>query len=481
MISFDFFAALFTPDDYRELQQSIQFSMPGSQLIAANDIATGIPGVICIIAGVHSLSTAAFTGAAAHFKSNYVAVVAGKSCPKVHFSAMNRMAQVLESTDAAMVYAGYYEDRNGELNPHPVIPYQQGSLREGFDFGVVQLFRRSLFEKWLKSAQNLIYSGLYDLVLFASRNGEVCHIPELLFTCTPSDLRASGERQFDYVRREARQMQLEYEEVCTRHLHAIGAAIEPPVRTVSHDDPFKCEATVVIPVRNRVSTIADAVSSVLQQKTDFRFNLIVVDNHSTDGTTELLRSMKGEFVHYIPAVKGLGIGGCWNEALYHPLCGQFIVQLDSDDLYNSPHTLQRIVDVFRDENCAMVIGSYQMVDMQLNEIPPGIIDHREWSDANGANNALRINGLGAPRAFWVPALREIGFPDTSYGEDYAVVIRMAAEYKVGRIYEPVYLCRRWEGNSDAKLDVAKENSHNYYKDWLRTVELKRRIEKNKAL
>ena len=481
MVSFDFFAALFTPDDYRVLEQSIRFGLPGSQLISADAAAVNAEGVICADNCVHPLSTTAFKNFATKCKNSYVAVVVGKSQPQVTLSAMNRMAQVMESTAAAMVYAGYYENRNGEANPHPVIPYQQGSLREGFDFGVVQLFRRPLFDRWLQSAPGLTYSGLYDLILFASRNGEICHIPELLFSCTPSDLRASGERQFDYVRSEARQMQMEYEEVCTRHLQAIGAAIEPPAYTISHDDQFNCEATVVIPVRNRVSTIADAVSSVLQQETDFRFNLIVVDNHSTDGTTELLRSMKGEFVHHIPDVKGLGIVGCWNEALYHPLCGQFIVQLDSDDLYNSPHTLQRIVDVFRAEKCAMVIGSYRMVDMQLNEIPPGIIDHKEWSDANGANNALRINGLGAPRAFWVPALRKIGFPDTSYGEDYAVVIRMAAEYKVGRIYEPLYLCRRWEGNSDAKLDIAKENSHNHYKDWLRTVELKRRIEKNKAL
>lgn len=392
--------------------------------------------------------------------------------------AISRLFQVAENTRAAMVYADYREVKNGEETAHPVIDYQQGSLRDDFNFGPVQLYRTDVLKSF--SEDNFQFAGNYALRLHASRLGELIRIPEFLFTMVESDIRKSGEKQFDYVSASAREKQIEMEKACTTHLKKIGAFLAPPFKEINFSESeFPVEASVIIPVRNRVKTIKDAVESVLFQKTDFWFNLIVVDNYSTDGTTEILQKYAGEgmLIHLIPERKDLGIGGCWNEGIFHEKCGKFAVQLDSDDLYASENTLQIIVNKFHEEKCAMVIGSYQMTNFALEEIPPGLIDHREWTPDNGPNNALRINGLGAPRAFYTPVLREIKVPNVSYGEDYAVGLAISRIYKIGRIYEPVYLCRRWEDNTDASLDIGKQNAHNLYKDRIRTIELMARMKK----
>lgn len=397
-----------------------------------------------------------------------------------HF-AFERMIRVAAETGAAMVYADYTEIKNDLPSPHPVIGYQPGSLRDDFNFGPVQLFRKDVLKSF--NEENYRYAGYYALRLHASRMGEVLRIPENLFVKEEADLRKSGEKQFDYVSGSARERQLEMEKACTVHLRKIGAWLKPPFRKVDfRGEDFPVEASVIIPVRNRMKTIRDAVESALSQKTGFSFNVIVVDNYSNDGTTEILRELaaSGKMVHLIPERRDLGIGGCWNEAVFSKHCGRFAVQLDSDDLYSSENTLQKIVDKFYAENCAMVIGSYRMTNFNLEEIPPGIIDHREWTDDNGPNNALRINGLGAPRAFYTPVLRKIGFPNVSYGEDYAVGLAISREYRIGRIYEPLYLCRRWEDNTDASLDISKLNTHNQYKDWLRSVELMARQNLNEG-
>lgn len=391
---------------------------------------------------------------------------------------LERMLQVIENTEASMVYADYFEIKNGQTTPHPVIDYQIGSLRDDFNFGPAQLFRSEILSSF--EEEDFQQAGYYALRLHASRHGEIIHIPELLFTQTETDTRKSGEKQFDYVSGNAREKQLEMEKACTMHLKKFGALLQPPFKEVDlTEQEFLVEASVIIPVKNRIKTINDAVQSVLKQKTTFSFNLIVVDNHSTDGTTEILEKYaeSEELIHIVPSRKDLGIGGCWNEGIFHENCGKFAIQLDSDDLYADENTLQKVVDKFYEEKCAMVIGSYRMTNFALVEIPPGIIDHKEWTPENGPNNALRINGLGAPRAFYTPVLREIKVPNVSYGEDYAVGLAISREYKIGRIYEPVYLCRRWEDNTDASLDINKLNAHNLYKDRIRTIELKARMKK----
>ena len=394
--------------------------------------------------------------------------------------AIERMVQVAENTGAAIVYADYFEIKNGVQTTHPVIDYQLGSLRDDFNFGPVQLFRNDVLKTFVE--QELNWAGYYSLRLHASRLGELVRIPEFLFTMTETDIRKSGEKQFDYVSGNAREKQIEMEKACTIHLQKIGGLLQTPFKEVDFSEGnFPVEASVIIPVRNRIKTIKDAVDSVLSQKTDLSFNLIVVDNFSTDGTTEMLAeyAKNKKLIHIIPARNDLGIGGCWNVGIFSEMCGKFAVQLDSDDLYSSENALQKIVDKFYEEKCAMVIGSYQMTNFDLEEIPPGIIDHKEWTPDNGPNNALRINGLGAPRAFYTPVLRKIKVPNVSYGEDYAVGLAISREYKIGRIYEPIYLCRRWDDNSDASLDVVKQNAHNLYKDRIRTIELKARLLKNK--
>jgi hypothetical protein len=393
---------------------------------------------------------------------------------------IERLLQLAHASQASMCYSDYTEMKEGVRSNHLVIDYQLGSLRDDFNFGPVQLYRNDVLKAFFAEKHpDWKQAGYYALRLQASRMGDICRVPEFLVSMTETDIRKSGEKQFDYVSDNAREKQIEMEQACTKHLKAIGGFLQHPFKSVHFEGEFPVEATVVIPVRNRIKTIQDAVDSVLKQKTKFPFNLIVVDNHSTDGTTELLSKYEDErLIHVIPESNSLGIGGCWNEAVFHPLCGRFAVQLDSDDLYYDESTLQQVVDKFYEEQCAMVIGSYQMCDFQLEEIPPGLIDHKEWTAENGPNNALRINGLGAPRAFYTPVLRNIRIPNTSYGEDYAVGLAISRTYKIGRIYNPIYRCRRWEENSDASLDIVKQNTHNAYKDSLRTFELKARIKQN---
>lgn len=401
------------------------------------------------------------------------------------YMALERMYDYLSAPQCSMVYADHYKTIKGERTPHPVIDYQLGSVRDDFDFGSLLMFRTD----YLKRAINEIeaekeyqHSALYALRLALSRYGELTHIREFLYTETEIDLRKSGEKQFDYVDPRNRQVQIEREEVFTRHLKKIGAYLKPGMMTVDlKEGEFSHEASIIIPVRNRARTINDAIRSVLEQETSFPFNLIIIDNHSTDGTSEIIEQYKNDnrVIHLIPERTDLGIGGCWNLGINHPQCGRFAIQLDSDDLYSSPHTVQTIVDKFYKEQCAMVIGSYRMTDFTLQTLPPEVIDHKEWTDENGHNNALRINGLGAPRAFFTPLLRKIRVPNTSYGEDYALGLAFSRQYRIGRIYNVLYLCRRWEGNSDAALSIEKINQNNNYKDSLRTLEIKLRQAMNK--
>lgn len=403
--------------------------------------------------------------------------------------ALERFLRTADDTGAVMVYSDHYSVQEGKLEKHPVIDYQAGSLRDDFDFGSL----------WLVKAQNLLdyaaqqdrqeyqFAGLYDLRLYLSRVGEIFHINEFLYTEDELDTRKSGEKQFDYVNPRNREVQIEMEKACTHHLEKVGALVDTNYYRLPDFDEqeFEYEASVIIPVFNREKTIADAVKSALSQKTSFKFNVIVVNNHSTDRTGEILSEIAhemeerndkqaGRLVQIVPDRNDLGIGGCWNMAINSDHCGKFAVQLDSDDLYSSPKTLQKIVDAFHKQKAAMMIGSYRMCDFDLNTLPPGLIDHKEWTEDNGCNNALRINGLGAPRAFFTPLVRQIQFPNTSYGEDYALGLVFSRRYRIGRIYDELYLCRRWGGNSDAALSIDKVNANNLYKDRLRTMELKAR-------
>ncbi len=394
------------------------------------------------------------------------------------YHALTRLLTVAEDTGASMVYADHrIQLPSGEIQPRPLIDYQLGSVRDDFDFGSVLLLRTSDVREYFaqEHLREYQYAGLYDLRLFLSRKMLPLHVSESLYTEVETDTRLSGQKQFDYVDPRNRARQIEMERACTRHLKAIGALLAPDeFDEIKFDiEDFPVEATVVIPVRNRVRTIEDAIRSVLKQKTTFPFNLIVVDNHSDDGTPAVIDSIKddGQLIHLVPDRDDLGIGGCWNLAVHHPQCGRFVVQLDSDDLYSGEDTLQRIVDAFREQRAAMVIGSYRMTNFQLETLPPGLIDHREWTPQNGRNNALRINGLGAPRAFYTPVLRKIQIPNTSYGEDYALGLMIGRRYRIGRIFDELYLCRRWEGNSDAALSTEKVNKNNLYKDQLRTTEI----------
>ena len=399
------------------------------------------------------------------------------------YLAEERFAQVAEYSGADMLYSDYYEivpDENGKelRRKHPVIECLPGALRDDFDFGPVLVFRSSSFVRAVgEMDRDYRFGALYDLRL---RMRNIVHIGEYLYTEVETDLRKSGEKQFDYVNPKNREVQIEMEQICTEYLKRIGAYIAPGYKPVEINEKGYegALASVIIPVFNRERTIGDAVRSALSQVCDFRFNVIVIDNHSTDGTPEILASFDDPRLKVIvPERTDLGIGGCWNLAVHDVECGLYAVQLDSDDIYRDGTTLDRIVAKFREEKCAMVIGSYEMTDFNMNLLPPGIIDHREWTDGNGRNNALRINGLGAPRAFCVPILRQIDFPNVSYGEDYAVGLRISREYRIGRIYEPVYCCRRWEGNSDAALDIVRVNANNLYKDSIRTWELQARMKR----
>ena len=400
------------------------------------------------------------------------------------YHALERMLQVAEETGAAMVYADHYSVEAGKTVKHPVTAYQLGSIRDDFDFGSVVLLKTEYLKEYAarEVAKDYQFAGWYDLRLFLSRKGELFHLNEYLYTEEEDDLRASGEKQFDYVNPRNREVQIEMEQAVTAHLSAIKALVDTTqyVQPDFSGEAFPVEASVVIPVFNREKTVRDAVVSALSQKTDFPFNVIVVDNHSTDGTTEILSSLAADerLVHLIPTRTDLCIGGCWNYAINDAHCGRFAIQLDSDDLYSSENTLQTIVDAFHEQKAAMIVGSYRMCDFELNTLPPGLISHNEWTEDNGCNNALRINGLGAPRAFFTPLVRQHQFPNTSYGEDYAMGLAFSRRFRIGRIYDELYLCRRWGGNSDAVLSIDKVNTNNHYKDQLRTVEILARQKQN---
>ncbi len=424
-------------------------------------------------------STAALKQVAEKCKDSQAVLFLDAERITLGYRALERMRQV-GTPNTGMVYTDYLDEDKNERNPHPVVDYQRGSLRDDFDFGAVLCYNaEALKEAVVKMNEEYQYAALYDLRLKVSQSRSIRRLGEILYSRSVIDHRASGKKMFDYVNPAQREVQVEMEKVCTQHLKDINALITPDFPPIQfREEGFKYKATVIIPVRNRKKTIADAVDSVLQQKADFPYNIIVIDNHSTDGTTRILAEYArkhSNITHLIPQRRDLGIGGCWNEGINHRNCGMFAVQLDSDDLYADENTLQRIVNAFYEEESAMIIGSYRMTNFDLEEIPPGIIDHKEWTPENGMNNALRINGLGAPRAFYTPIIRKIGFPNVSYGEDYAVALAISREYKIGRIYEPVYLCRRWEDNSDASLSIEKQNAHNYYKDSVRTLELEARI------
>jgi glycosyltransferase involved in cell wall biosynthesis len=401
--------------------------------------------------------------------------------------ALERFVQVADMTGAGLLYSDYHDVHLSARSAHPVIEYQQGSIRDDFNFGSLLLITSAAAREAVAGLKGQWhqFAGWYSFRLALSRKTCVVRIGEFLYSKIESDVRKSGEKLFDYVDPKNRQVQVEMEQAATFHLKKVGAYLAPKFETPRLDSgKFDSEASVIIPVRNRAKTIADAIESVLVQRTTFEYNCIVVDNHSNDGTTDVVRRFAEKdprVLHLIPGRLDLGIGGCWSLAVHDERCGRFAVQLDSDDMYKDHTTLQKIVDAFRREKCAMVIGSYQMTNFQLQEIPPGVIDHKEWTPENGRNNALRINGLGAPRAFFTPLLREIKIPNVSYGEDYAVGLAMSRDYQIGRIYEPIYLCRRWEGNTDADLDIGRQNAHNYYKDKLRTFELLARQRKNLRL
>ena len=446
-----------------------------------------VQNVIAMETGL--MSSNALMQVAENAKAEYVLLLTKPVKVTLGQGALDRMLRVASDSNAVMVYADHIErkslDDGFSEERHPAIDYFLGSIRDDFDFGALWLIKTSLLHTFAMQAGEYDYqfAALYALRLFLSRQGQLFHINECLYTEEETDLRASGVKQFDYVNPRNREVQIEMEHAATAHLAAIGAKIDPGFyrRPDFNEQGFDIEASVVIPVYNREKTILDAVNSALEQKANFKFNVIVVDNHSTDKTTELLDSLHDErLIHIIPQRRDLGIGGCWNEAINDDRCGRFAVQLDSDDLYSSPKTLQTIVDAFYKQNAAMVVGSYRMCDFELNTLPPGLIDHKEWTDENGPNNALRINGLGAPRAFFTPLLRQIQFPNTSYGEDYALGLIFSRHYRIGRIYTELYLCRRWGGNSDAALSIDKINANNLYKDRLRTLEILARQQMNQG-
>ena len=472
-----------TPEDTMQTVKELQVSELVNKiyLLGSEPGKKALPGCEYLsVKGFYSTDT--MKTIAANANTEYTLFYLKQTPLKLGLYALERMVQIMENDKKnGIVYADHYQLINGELKQAPVIDYQLGSVRDDFDFGSMLLFSSSAFTKIADALrEEYKYAGLYAMRLFISYKYSIVHINEYLYIEIETDTRKSGEKQFDYVNPKNREVQIEMEAACTEYLKCIDAYFMPtssrPVNL--HSENFEFEASVIIPVRNRAHTIRDAVNSALNQRTTFSFNIIVIDNHSTDGTTEILQELSSDkrLIHIIPQENDLGIGGCWNKGICHEKCGKFAIQLDSDDLYKDESTLQKIVDTFYKESCAMVIGTYLMTDFQLNEIPPGIIDHKEWTPENGKNNALRINGLGAPRAFYTPILRDIKLPNTSYGEDYAIGLRISREYKIGRIYDVIYLCRRWEGNSDAALSTEKVNRNNFYKDRIRTWEIKGRIQ-----
>ena len=440
---------------------------------------------VTILSGVSLRTTDTLRSIAEAVSEKFILIYTKDLPLEMGLFALDRILAVAEDTGADMLYADHYKLVTGAdgatvRKKHPLIACQKGALRDDFDFGSVLVFRSSSFKRAVRAMDaDYEFGALYDLRL---RMKNIVHVNEYLYTEIETDVRKSGEKQFDYVDPKNRKVQIEMEKICTAHLKRIGAWLEPKFKEPDQEGDFPVTASVIIPVFNRIRTVKDAVESALSQETGFPYNVIVVDNHSTDGTTELLEAMAAEnerLIHVVPAKHDLGIGGCWNLAAHHEACGKYAVQLDSDDVYSGPDTLQKIVDAFEEQKCGMVVGTYLMTDFQMNQIPPGIIDHREWTEDNGRNNALRINGLGAPRAFLTSLLRKINLPNTSYGEDYALGLRISREYRIGRIYDVLYCCRRWDGNSDAALDIDRINANNQYKDRIRTWELEARIRMNR--
>ena len=451
-------------------------------LLATDANAAAVEG--CEVINIDALnSSATMKKIAAAAEGDYTLLYTKYNNLVMGYLALERMVRLAGDSKAAMVYADSYQVVEGKKSNAPVIDYQFGSLRDDFNFGSVLFF----CTKALKAAAAEIdaeytAAGLYDLRLKVSRQGDLVHINEYLYTEIALPVTTEGESHFSYVDPKNRGVQIEMEQACTDHLKKIGGYLEPKFEEINFNQgDFEYEASVIIPVRNRVRTVRDAIKSVLAQKTDFKFNLIIIDNGSTDGTTEAIDEFKDDerLIHIIPERKDLGIGGCWNAGVNHPKCGKFAVQLDSDDVYSDENTLAKMVAAFYEQNCSMVVGTYMLTDINMQMIPPGVIDHKEWTPENGRNNALRINGLGAPRAFYTPMLREINVPNTSYGEDYALGLAFSRHYQIGRVYDVVYYCRRWEDNSDHALDINKTNANNLYKDRIRTWELQARVELNK--
>lgn len=438
----------------------------------------------CIVLSVTQLNASETMKIIAKYAvADYTLIYAKYTTLELGLFAFDRILQIAVDSNAGMLYSDHYQVVGGTQRATPVVDYQFGSLRDDFNFGSLLLFKSEALREAV-SRMNVEYqfAGLYDLRLKLSQKMELVHINEYLYSEVEDDDRKSGEKIFDYVDPKNRDLNMEMEMACTEHLKEIGGYLTPQFPTIEFDSHhFEYEASVIIPVRNRIRTIRDAIISVLEQKTDFKFNIIVIDNCSTDGTTEMIKEFAYDkrLIHIIPKQKDLGIGGCWNLGVHHESCGRFSVQLDSDDLYKDENALQMMVNAFYEQNCAMVVGTYMMTNFDLEMIAPGVIDHKEWTPYNGRNNALRINGLGAPRAFYTPILREIKVPNTSYGEDYALGLKFSTTYQIGRVYDVLYLCRRWEDNSDASLDIKKMNKHNTYKDRLRTWELRARIEQNR--
>ena len=471
-------------EEIKPLIKSLQQSVVVEKIILlTKNIITEEPGISKIIVD-DLFSSDTIKKMAAETSTSHILYVLRPTVSEPGQYALERMISVAAATSAGMVYADYYKVNDGVRRNNPVNDYQEGSVRDDFDFGPALLLDSALVRNFTKSRNaKYQYAGLYDLRLFISETSFILHINEYLFTDVETDSRKSGEKQFDYVNPKNRQVQIEMEQACTEHLKMTGAWLEPVFEDVKFEEQnFPVEASVIIPVMNRVKTIEDAIKSVLIQNTSFSFSLIIIDNYSTDGTGELIEKyVKNDkrVIHLIPDRKDLGIGGCWNAGVQSVFCGKFAVQLDSDDVYQDENTLQKIVNAFYEQQCAMVVGSYTMTNFNMETIPPGLIDHKEWTPENGRNNALRINGLGAPRAFYTPLLRGVKVPNTSYGEDYALGLTISRHYRIGRIYESVYLCRRWDENSDASLDIQKMNAHNAYKDKLRTIEILARKQLNK--